>query len=68
MHWLPPPCPHPTAVQEIVVCGHQLDPKDPPLGLVPPLSLWRYGIYPGHMGPISLSLSLFSLMALVTLK
>ncbi|CAO2583942.1 hypothetical protein LEMLEM_LOCUS2958, partial [Lemmus lemmus] len=24
-----PPCPHPTAVQETVVCGHQLDPEDP---------------------------------------
>lgn len=30
MHWLPLPCPHPAAVQETVVCGHHLDPKDPP--------------------------------------
>lgn len=31
------------------------------MGLVPLLSWWRYDIYPGHIGPISLSLSLFSL-------
>lgn len=31
------------------------------MGLVPPLCWWRYGIYLGHMGPINLSLSLFSL-------
>lgn len=61
VHWLPPPCPHSTAVQETVVWGHQLDPKAPPW-------VWFLPSLDGDMAsildtrrPVGLSLSLFSL-------